>query len=220
MGMKILCIGDSITAGTGSTPGNSYPDVLKRKFQTEIESVQVINEGIPGASTKDFWQYLNSLRAMDKKSGVKNSELYNNLYDAVIIMLGTNDCREDNWVDTPDSVIYLKKIINFLIDCTGNEPRKIFICSVLPLADKMPLNILGGGHPWKQRKIESEINPALEKLSEEYKLNYIDMYSLFKKADGGINELYDGIHPFDSGYGLIGMAIYQEVRKVFKKEFE
>ena len=101
------------------------------------------------------------------------------------------------------------------MECKGIKPGKIFVCSILPLADSIPVDIRGGGHPWKQLRVESEINPALKELAEELKLNFIDIYSLFKKADGGRKELYDGIHPYDSGYALIGMAIYEELHNIF-----
>src|SRR5262245_39853799 len=45
-GRTIVCLGDSITAGVGSGPGEAYPELLAAKLGT-----QVINEGISGDTT-------------------------------------------------------------------------------------------------------------------------------------------------------------------------
>jgi lysophospholipase L1-like esterase len=42
-GHTIVCLGDSITAGTGAEPGPAYPELLNRRLGTEV-----INQGVPG----------------------------------------------------------------------------------------------------------------------------------------------------------------------------
>ena len=50
---KIVCFGDSITAGYGVDPGHSYPDYLQAQLNARGFHYQVINEGISGNTTKD-----------------------------------------------------------------------------------------------------------------------------------------------------------------------
>lgn len=49
----LICFGDSITAGYGLNPGESYPDALQRDLDKEHASYAVINQGTSGATTKD-----------------------------------------------------------------------------------------------------------------------------------------------------------------------
>ena len=53
--MKILCFGDSITAGIGGTVGNSYPDIMLRDLKKKGIKAEIVNNGRPGDSTKDFY---------------------------------------------------------------------------------------------------------------------------------------------------------------------
>jgi acyl-CoA thioesterase-1 len=49
----IVCYGDSITAGYGLNPGQSYPDALQRDLDKGSHTYKVSNMGTSGATTKD-----------------------------------------------------------------------------------------------------------------------------------------------------------------------
>jgi acyl-CoA thioesterase-1 len=49
----IVCFGDSLTAGYGTDPGESYPDELQRLLDTHGFHYRVLNSGISGNTTKD-----------------------------------------------------------------------------------------------------------------------------------------------------------------------
>jgi acyl-CoA thioesterase I len=49
----IVAFGDSLTAGFGADPGDSYPDYLEKDLNTMGYHYQVINQGISGNTTKD-----------------------------------------------------------------------------------------------------------------------------------------------------------------------
>ncbi len=49
----LVCFGDSLTAGFGTDPGESYPDALQRDLDHAGYHYRVINEGISGNTTKD-----------------------------------------------------------------------------------------------------------------------------------------------------------------------
>lgn len=49
----IVCFGDSLTAGYGTDPGQSYPDFLQRDLDAEGYKYRVVNEGVSGNTTKD-----------------------------------------------------------------------------------------------------------------------------------------------------------------------
>lgn len=209
MGRTLLCVGDSLTYGTGSTPGNTYPEALQRYLSDRVPDIQVVGDGKPGFSTKDYCGYLQWL---DSFSAVK--PVY---YDAVVILLGCNDCRMDNWVKTSESIVYLCRIADFFLPFLKGNPQGVFLCSTLPLADPMPADIVGGLHPWRQSKVENEINPGIKDLTDTRGFGYVDLYSVFETGlDEGLS-LYDGIHPFDNGYQLIAETIGRAVEEVFVK---
>jgi acyl-CoA thioesterase I len=49
----IVAFGDSLTAGYGADPGNSYPDFLQKDLDQAGYQYQVINQGVSGNTTKD-----------------------------------------------------------------------------------------------------------------------------------------------------------------------
>jgi len=49
----ILCFGDSLTAGYGTDPGQSFPDYLQQRLDAAGYHYHVVNEGVSGNTTKD-----------------------------------------------------------------------------------------------------------------------------------------------------------------------
>jgi len=87
----VVCFGDSLTAGSGAAPGESYPDHLARLIGREV-----INAGMPGDTTADALQRLQrdvldrepgyvciTLGGNDLKNGVPREEAFANL-DAIV----------------------------------------------------------------------------------------------------------------------------------------
>lgn len=58
---RILCYGDSITAGYGLQPGQSFPDALQRDLDQRGYKYKVENRGTSGATTKDAAANVNSI---------------------------------------------------------------------------------------------------------------------------------------------------------------
>lgn len=213
--MKILCLGDSITAGIGGTVGNGYPDIMYKKLKKEGIGAEVINNGRPGDSTKDYFNYLaTTINTIDNLNELIPWFKPFVCYDLVIIMLGTNDCRSDNWVESKDSIKYLEKIID-LVNRWVNEKKLILISTILPLSDPMPPKIVGGAHKWKQNRIENELNPAIKELARKKKISFFDIHRPFKKEITSGKELFDGIHPYNTGYRFIGNQMAEYIIKRF-----
>lgn len=57
----LVCFGDSITAGYGLGPGESYPDALQRDLDKLGYRYEVSNMGTSGATTKDAVARLHSV---------------------------------------------------------------------------------------------------------------------------------------------------------------
>jgi acyl-CoA thioesterase-1 len=49
----VVCFGDSLTAGFGLDPGQSYPDVLQRELDRRGYGYRVVNLGVSGDTSQD-----------------------------------------------------------------------------------------------------------------------------------------------------------------------
>ncbi len=86
----VLALGDSLTAGSGASPGGDYPSRL-----TALISEPVINSGVPGETTADVLKRLDAvlaerprlalvtLGANDLRLGVDRDEAFANLAEIV-----------------------------------------------------------------------------------------------------------------------------------------
>lgn len=57
----LVCYGDSITAGYGLQPGQSFPDALQNELLSHGYHYTVLNKGTSGATTKDAVESLHSV---------------------------------------------------------------------------------------------------------------------------------------------------------------
>jgi len=60
----IVCFGDSLTAGLGTGPGQSYPDYLQADLDQLHYHYRVVNEGVSGDFTKDGVERLPDVLAL------------------------------------------------------------------------------------------------------------------------------------------------------------
>jgi acyl-CoA thioesterase I len=60
---RIVCFGNSLTAGYGLDPGESYPDLLQRELDRRGYHYRVINRGVSGDTTQDGLARLSSVIA-------------------------------------------------------------------------------------------------------------------------------------------------------------
>jgi acyl-CoA thioesterase I len=95
---RIVCFGDSLTAGYGAEPGKSYPDYLQATLDARGYSYRVVNQGISGNTTKDGVERVDDIVAM--KPAI------------VVVEFGGNDGLRG--LPIPDSRSNLDKIINTL----------------------------------------------------------------------------------------------------------
>jgi acyl-CoA thioesterase-1 len=74
---KIVCFGDSITAGYGLEASKAYPAALQNLLESRGYRYTVVNQGVSGNTTKDAAARLNSILALHP--------------DVVLVELGGND---------------------------------------------------------------------------------------------------------------------------------
>jgi lysophospholipase L1-like esterase len=181
----VACIGDSITYGANiqNRGHDSYPAVLQRKLGKRYE---VGNFGVSGANLikkgdKPYWQESEFLAATTFTP------------DIVIILLGTNDTKPQNWKYKSDFTADLRGLISHFA-ALPSKPR-IWIC--------IPAPIYKSNWGINQQALD-ELMPMIRQVAEEQKVPVIDLFATLSNHP---DFFADGIHPNEKGAECIADAI-------------
>ncbi len=191
--IKVACVGDSITAGSGIKDAgkNSYPKQLQNILG---DNYDVRNFGVSGRTLlkKGDYPYWN-------ENAFKNAKEF--LPNIVIIKLGTNDSKPQNMAHAED--FYAD--YSALVEEFQNLPSKPTVYLALPVY------VVKQSWGINQTDLLHTIIPALKKAAKDKNVEVIDLQTpTYMKA-----EFYaDGVHP--NNYGASIMA--QEIARVIKKE--
>jgi acyl-CoA thioesterase I len=182
--VRVACVGDSITQGIGAEQGKSYPNQL---------------QGILGPKWK-VWNFGVSGRTVLKKGDHPywdGNEIYNaKSYqpDVVVIMLGTNDTKPQNWSHRQDFVADYKDLVeNF--KTLASKPR-VFICRPCPVFGE-------GNYGINESNLKIEM-PLIDQIAAEEKIDVIDVHAAL---DSKPDLLPDRVHPNSVGAGLIAGTV-------------
>lgn len=201
--IKIGCVGDSITYGTGSTDPSmdSYPVYLQRMLGYDY---YLEKYGAPS----------NSLIETDDPTFLKHAYFQQSVsarLDVVIIMLGTNDCRSQKWADSahkdwkdPNRKATFLESGQKMIDTYRAKNKNIQIiwatCPTVPQDQWL-------GSDWTAR-LKRYGNPAIQTLAKNNHCSVIDIFTYSEKHpemfEGG-----DGLHCKDEGYKVLAQGFYE-----------
>jgi lysophospholipase L1-like esterase len=192
--VKVACVGDSITYGSGIKLRSlrSYPARLDRILG---RNYKVENFGVSGATLLKkgdvpYWQV----------GPFQASQEY--LPDIVVIKLGTNDSKPENWVHSDEYIDDYREMIRTYRELES-EPM-IFICTPVPAYEQK-----WGINP---EIIEKELFPALTDLSEDEGVVLIDLYHPFVDHE---EHFPDKIHPNAKGARLIAEEVAGYIERLY-----
>ena len=186
--VKVACIGNSITYGAGIKDREhySYPVQLGKMLGDKWE---VRNFGVSGRTMlkKGDYPYWNEEAWIQAKAFQPN---------VVIIKLGTNDTKPQNWKYADEFYADYKSMVEEL-KALPSHPR-IYVCKPVPAyAVRWGIN---------DSTIVKGVIPAVAKLAKKEKLTLIDLY----KPLSGKAELFpDQIHPNAEGAGMMAEVIFK-----------
>jgi acetyl esterase/lipase len=193
--VRVACIGDSITDGHGIDlrDVNGYPAQMQKMLGSGynvknfgLSARTLMNSGDLPYMNESIWQ---------------DALAFNP--DIVVIMLGTNDSKDHNWVHKKDFSGDLQKMVRAL-KALPAQP-KIYLCKPIPVSDN--------GWTISESVITGEIDPILEKAVKKEKLEgLIDLHAALEGHPEMIQE--DGVHP--NAQGVRKMA--ETVAKVIDPE--
>ena len=194
---RIACVGDSITFGAAikNRQVNCYPAQLGRMLG---ERVTVRNFGVNGATLlkkgdKPYWQ----------QGAYKNALKFEP--NLVIIKLGTNDSKPQNWKHKADYVgDYVALIKSF--QELDNKPE-VWIC--------YPVPAYPGRWGITDKVMKEEVVPLIDKVSKQAKVKIIDLYVALsdKKA-----MFPDRVHPNAKGAEVMVKTIKEAIAASLPKD--
>ena len=183
--IRVACIGDSITHGAGAAPGKGYPAQLQSLLGA---SWLVSNYGVSGRTLlkKGDFPYWKE-GAYQKALGSKP--------DVVIIMLGTNDTKPQNWQHEAEFVNDYRELVQSF-QTLESKPR-IFVCRPCPVPEP-------GNFGINETNLKEEIK-RLDALAAEMKLGVIDMHAALVDQP---QLLPDRVHPNTVGAAAMAKAAF------------
>ena len=210
--IRVACIGNSITDGHGIdlAEQNGYPAQLQRALGNDY---WVKNFGVNGRTmlNKGDNPYMKEMAWADAQAFKP---------DIVIIKLGTNDSKPQNWQHSAEFKQDLCQMITTLRPDLAQPAKKakkskkgkaapaaeakpkIFLCTPVP-AIKSSWNI-------NDSIITNGVIPIQQEVASQYGLQVIDLHNLFGTDPDNMQN--DGIHPNDKGVRRMTQIIAEAVK--------
>jgi lysophospholipase L1-like esterase len=182
--VRVACVGDSITSGAGADPGKAYPSQLQALLGPKW---QVMNFGVSGRTLlkKGDFPYWN-------EKALKDAQDFKP--DVVIIMLGTNDTKPQNWPHHGEFAADYKDMIE-IFKGLDSRPR-IFICRPCPVPEP-------GNYGINETNVQLEI-PMIDQLAVEENVDVIDMHAALVDKP---QLLPDHVHPNNAGAAIMAQTV-------------
>jgi lysophospholipase L1-like esterase len=185
----VACVGNSITQGAGVAAGQNYPDQLQVLLG---ENYEVRNYGISGRTLLKKGDYPYWKEA-------KYPEVLQWQPDIVIIKLGTNDSKPQNW---QHKTSFKKDYVAFIrsFQKLPSHPR-VYVCKPMPAYyENFTIN---------PAVIKNEILPLIKTIAKKTKAPVIDLYTPMLGKD----ELApDGIHPTAAGDAILAAEVFRAIK--------
>ncbi len=189
--VKVACIGNSITDGSGIDMAETkgYPAQLQ---QILGERYEVRNFGV-GARTllnKGDHPFMKELAWRDALAFCP---------DVVVIKLGTNDSKTDNWKHHGEFVTDYQMMIDQL-NALPSHPRIILAYPIKAFKDQWTIT---------DSVITKEVIPAIDEVARRNRLEVLDLHQVITDPK---MILSDGIHPNTKGAALMAETVAKVIK--------
>jgi len=191
--LKIVCLGDSITYGF------KLADPVRQSYPAQLEKLahgqwRVLNCGVNGATVLNHGDI-----PITAQQAYQDAAQFQS--DVVVLMLGTNGTKSNNWllVDefVPDYLELIRKIQGL-----PSHPH-VIACSIPPIFVSHPIGLNG--------EREAEINGLVKKAVAASKVDFLDIYTPLSEDQ---SFFIDGIHPNSRGAQEIAMRVFDKITEL------
>lgn len=189
--VKVVCVGDSITEGSGLEVQSktAYPVALGKLLGDDYSVLNFGRSATTMNRNGDFPYW----------TAKEFSNVFAALPDIIVIKLGTNDSKPENWNAGDFLNSYQAMIDTF--NTIASKP-KIFLCFPVPVYEtRWGIN---------DSTIIAGVIPVIDKLSAKNNLPAIDLYQGMQDQ---AKNFPDGIHPNEQGAANIAKLIAVELKK-------
>jgi lysophospholipase L1-like esterase len=198
---RVLCYGDSLTAGTTSEDYVPYPYAphLEEMLRKDDYDVVVRHVGLPG------WATSSMLEQLDGPAGLKTAvqAIQMPSLSLVVILAGTNDLAYGD-ASVDDITNNLLQLHRIAWEC--GVPRTVAVG--VPPSGYQATNKAA-------RNIVNEVNDRLRETSEGCTMAYTPFPFPFE--EGGENWDEDGLHFTPIGYRRLGESLAPVVRRILQE---
>jgi lysophospholipase L1-like esterase len=188
---RVAAVGDSIAWGSGLAhrARDSYPAQLGRLLgdQHEVRNFWVNGTTLLRRGDRAYW--------MTSALGAAKAFAP----DVVIIMLGTNDAKPQNWRYREEFVADYTALID-AFPALPSRPT-IWVCRPVPTF---------GAYGTRDPVIRNEIIPLIDRVARVRPVSVIDLYSVLQ---GRADLFPNGIHPNAEGARLIAETVRRAIRE-------
>lgn len=195
--IKVACVGNSITYGTGveNREVNAYPVKLQQMLGDQYE---VGNFGKPGATLLNKGH-----RPYVKQQEYKDALAFAG--DIVVIHLGINDTDPRNWPNYRDEFIGdYRSLMNDFRKVNLNV--RFLLARMTPLSHRHP-RFKSGTRDW-----HAEIQQAIETIARAEKVQLIDFHEPLYPYP---YILKDAVHPDAEGAEILAKTVYEGITGKF-----
>nr|MBI1229251.1 sialate O-acetylesterase [Cytophagales bacterium] len=177
VGIRVACVGNSITEGPGRDNINSYPLMMQKLLG---DAYWVKNFGVSGSTLLKqgdlpYWDQPQYKEVLDFGPSI------------LIVKLGTNDSKPQNW-KFKDA--FVDNYIQLIESIKGKMPEdgKVYVC--------LPVPVFEDNWGITERILVKEMRPMLKKIARATGAKIIDLHKPFA-AKAGL--FPDGVHPNAEG---------------------
>jgi lysophospholipase L1-like esterase len=197
---RILCFGDSLTAGYLAPTGvilvraipESYPTQLQQMLASRYRTQTFVVEN---AGQVGEWADDGQLRIVSTTRSLRP--------EAVVLMEGANDL---NGLGPRGVTVALEALENMLRDARALGAR-VLLASLPP---QRPGSRLGGG-----AALINEFNSGIRSLAGRQEVLFVDVHAAFAGDLSLIGP--DGLHPTAAGYQRMAQAVFDVLRANFER---
>ncbi|MBI2518701.1 MAG: hypothetical protein HYV95_17640 [Opitutae bacterium] len=187
--VRVACVGDSITYGAGlaGREQNSYPAQLGALLgaRWDVRNFGVSGSTLLNAGDKPYRQQPEFVAALAFQP------------DVVIIMLGTNDSKPQNWAHRDqfagDYTALLREFAAL------PSPPRLWVCRPMPAFPPSDWGI-------SPALIEREIGPLVARIARSEHTGLIDQFATLQ---GRHDLVPDHVHPNAAGARLLARTVYR-----------